>query len=341
MKDYLISVMVPCYNTEKYLAKCIESILNQTYSNLELILLSDGSTDNSAKIMKEYAEKDSRIKVIERENKGVAISRNELIENSSGDFLMYVDSDDTISKYMLEDMLKALKEENADLVMCPANIVHEDTDLERLPLNRNCEREIIDGKTALYNMITFGDFYHYPVAKLYSRKSLKDIVFPPNRIYEDSATVFKIYYNVDKAVVLKQAYYNYLVGRDNSITTRKYSMKHLNDNYLAIKERYDFLNEKVPELESEAKFGYIKNIFTLLSRVYLSNDKEIMNSPIVSELEAMIPTLYQTAKNYKNVEVILDKYKLTCIYLMSNGKKNDYINVLKFIDDARAKAKAQ
>lgn len=339
MSDPLISILVPCYNTKKYLASCIESILNQTFKNIELILLSDGSTDGSVDIMREYEKKDSRIKVIDRENKGVAISRNELIENSNGDYLMYVDSDDTISKYMIEDMLKAMKEENADLVMCPAYIVHEDTDKDMLQMNRDCEREIIDGKTALLNMITLGDFYHYPVAKLYSRKSLKDIVFPPNRVYEDSATVFKIYYNVDKAVVLKQPYYYYLVGRENSITTKKYSMKNLNDNYLAIKERYDFISEKVPELDSEAKFGYIRNIFTLLSRAYLTDDEEIMNSPIVFELENEIPKLYSSASNYKNVEVILDKYKLACIYLMSEGKKNDYINILKFIDDARKKAR--
>ena len=339
MENPIISVLVPCYNTSKYLAKCIESILNQTYKNLELILLSDGSTDGSNDIMREYAQKDDRIKVIERENKGIAISRNELIENAKGEYLMYVDSDDTISEFMLEDMYNALKKNEADLAMCPAFIVHEDTNKDELSIDRNAPQEIITGIQALYNMIALGDFYHYPVAKLYSRKSLNNIVFPPNRVYEDSATVFKIYYNVDKAVVLTQPYYYYLVGRNDSITTKKYSMKNLKDNYLAIKERYDFLTEKVPELESEAKFGYIKNIFTLLSRVYLTNDEEIMNSPIVSELEDQIPTLYLSAKNYTNVETILDKYKLACVYLMSNGKKEDYINILKFIDDARKKAK--
>ena len=339
MEKPLISVMVPCYNTSKYLAKCIESILNQTYKNLELIILSDGSTDGSVEIMKEYAKQDNRITVIDRENKGVAISRNELIENAKGDYLMYVDSDDTISEYMLEDMYNALIKNDADIVMCPAFIVHEDTDKSKLSMNRDCEQEIISNVQALFNMISLGDFYHYPVAKLYTRKSLKDIIFPANREYEDSATVFKIYYNIDKAVVLKQPYYYYLVGRANSITTKKYTMKNLQDNYLAIKERYDFLMEKVPELESEAKFGYIRNIFTLLSRVYLANDEEQINSDIVKEVEAEIPNLYQSAKNYKNVEVILDKYKLACIYLMSNGKKQDYINILKFIDDARKRSR--
>ncbi|MBR3281299.1 MAG: glycosyltransferase family 2 protein [Clostridia bacterium] len=339
MERPLISVMVPCYNTAKYLAKCIESILNQTYKNIELIILSDGSTDGSVDIMKKYAKKDERITVIDRDNKGVAISRNELIENAKGDYLMYVDSDDTISEFMLEDMYNALIKNEADIVMCPAYIVHEDTDIAKLPMNRNCEQETITNVQALFNMISLGDFYHYPVAKLYTRKSLKDIVFPANREYEDSATVFKIYYNIDKAVVLKQPYYYYLVGRENSITTKKYTMKNLKDNYLAIKERYDFITEKVPELESEAKFGYIRNIFTLLSRVYLANDEEQINSDIVKEVEAEIPKLYESAKNYKNVEVILDKYKLACIYLMSNGKKQDYINILKFIDDARKKSR--
>ena len=115
-------------------------------------------------------------------------------------------------------MYRAIVEENADLVMCPANIVHEDTDLDELPMNRNCEREIVGKVETLFNLITVGDFYHYPVAKLYSRKALQDIVFPANRVYEDSATVFRIYYNIDKAVVLKQAYYNY--GKSSRVRKR-------------------------------------------------------------------------------------------------------------------------
>ena len=338
MNNPLISILIPCYNAEKYLAKCLDSVLAQTYKNIEIIIISDGSTDGSVQIMKEYEAKDSRIRVIERENRGIAITRNELIAEANGDFLMFVDSDDTISEFMLEDMLKAMEEENADLVMCPANIVHEDTDLSALPMDRNCKREIVNKVQAQLNLVIIGDYYHYPVAKLYSRKALKDIVFPPNRIYEDSSTVFKIYYNIDKAVALMQPYYNYLVGRENSITTKKYTMKNLNDNYLAIKERYDFLQEKFPELESESKFGYIRNILTLLGRVYLTDDEEIKNSPIVFELEQAIPFLYNTAKSYKNLEIILDKYKLACIYLIINGKKQEYIEILKFVAEARKRA---
>ncbi|MBR6252736.1 MAG: glycosyltransferase [Clostridia bacterium] len=264
MDNPLISVLVPCYNTRKYLSSCLNSILNQTYTNFELIIISDGSTDGSNEIMKDYASKDDRIRLILRENKGIAITRNELLSEAKGKYLMFVDSDDTISKYMLEDMLKVMNEDDADIVMCPAKIVHEDTPVDLSEHDLNLERKSANKVETLFNMIADGDFYNYPVAKLYSKKSLENIEFPTNRVYEDSATVFRIYYNVDKSVILKFPYYYYLVGRENSITTKKYTMKNLNDNYLAIKERYDFLLEKTPELIKEAKLGYIRNILTLL-----------------------------------------------------------------------------
>ena len=114
-KNNLISIIVPIYNVEKYLKKCIDSIINQTYKNLEIILVDDGSPDNCGKICDEYAKKDNRIKVIHKENGGVSSARNVGVENATGEYIGFVDSDDYIEKDMYEVLINNLKKENADI----------------------------------------------------------------------------------------------------------------------------------------------------------------------------------------------------------------------------------
>ncbi len=335
MDEKFISILVPCFNTEKYIGKCIESILNQTYGNFELILLNDGSTDNSLNIMQEYAQKDNRIFVISRENKGIAISRNELIKRSHGEYVMFVDSDDTISKYILEDMIKAMKESNAELAVSPARFVYEPTN-EEIIQNGNLQYDVFDKKQMMYEFIRIEDFYHYPVAKLYKKELLNNIEFPINRIYEDSSTIYKILYNLNNnAVVLKQPYYNYLRGREDSITTKKYSQKHLNDNFLYLNERHDFYMQNMPELSNESKLGYLKNAFNLLSRAYNSKDDEIINSEIVKQVENNISIIYNSIDDFSKTREMIGKYGLVCLYYMLNNKREEFMHVLDFIEASR------
>lgn len=114
----LISIIVPVYNVEKYLNKCIDSIINQTYKNIEIILVDDGSTDNSGKICDEYLLRDSRIKVIHKNNGGLSSARNEGINISSGEYIGFVDSDDWVEPNMYEEMYKKILYSNADIVDC-------------------------------------------------------------------------------------------------------------------------------------------------------------------------------------------------------------------------------
>ena len=124
MEEYKISVIVPIYKVEKYLNKCIDSIINQTYKNLEIILVDDGSPDDCGKICDEYAKKDSRIKVIHKENSGVSSARNTGLDVVTGDYIGFIDSDDWINVDMYESMMKYLILENADVVRCGI-CVHE------------------------------------------------------------------------------------------------------------------------------------------------------------------------------------------------------------------------
>ena len=116
--NVLISVIVPIYNSEKYLEQCIESIINQKYSNLEIILVNDGSVDGSLKICEKYAKKDNRIKVIDKKNEGVSVARNVGMEVSSGQWISFIDSDDWIDPDMFEKMLAKSKDDDFDVIMC-------------------------------------------------------------------------------------------------------------------------------------------------------------------------------------------------------------------------------
>lgn len=122
-----VSIVVPVYNVEKYLRRCIESLINQTYENIEIVLVDDCSTDNSLSICYEYAKKDNRVKVIDKkENAGLSDTRNIGIENSTGDYVMFVDSDDYVCNNFAEEMVRAIEEKNVDVVRCKASIQKED-----------------------------------------------------------------------------------------------------------------------------------------------------------------------------------------------------------------------
>ena len=137
----MISVIVPVYKTEKFLSDCIKSILNQTYHDLEVILVNDGSPDSSGQICEEYAKKDSRIKVIHQENAGVASARNTGLNLAAGEYITFVDSDDYICPQMYEEMLKCAKKNHCDLVMC------------------DCMKVYSDGRQEMYSHNIRGGFY--------------------------------------------------------------------------------------------------------------------------------------------------------------------------------------
>ena len=143
----LITIVVPVYNVEKYLRKCIDSILNQTYKNLEIILVDDGSPDNCGQICDEYAKKDNRIKVIHKENGGVSQARNVGIDNSNGEFIAFVDPDDYIEKEMLYKLKNNI--ENVDLSGCGSQKILGNNIIEQFVVEKDVA---IDNKTFMQNM---------------------------------------------------------------------------------------------------------------------------------------------------------------------------------------------
>ncbi len=225
MKQDLISVIVPVYNTEKYLRKCIKSILNQSYQNLELILVNDGSTDNSGNICDEFHLGDGRIKVVHKKNAGLSDARNTGLDMAMGDYVCFVDSDDYIHPEMLERLFLYGTKYKADIAMCDYYTVRGDQFPE--PFYETVTVRELDSIQALQRL--FGPSMAQAVVawnKLYRKDMLSDIRFPVGKIHEDAFTTYQLYYKADKIIHTNEKLY-YYVKRDDSITGSGFSKKNL------------------------------------------------------------------------------------------------------------------
>ena len=180
----VVSVIVPVYKVEPYLRRCVDSILNQSFQDFELILVDDGSPDSCGAICDEYAARDSRIHVIHQENKGLSGARNTGIDHANGEYLAFVDSDDKWSPYFLESLYKALKEHDADISQCRWEYMHGDEIKEAYNPNAKCE--CFTGREMLSNLyIQTGAYYVVAWNKLYKKELFEEIRYQEGRIHED------------------------------------------------------------------------------------------------------------------------------------------------------------
>lgn len=244
-----VSVIVPVYNVEKYLRKCLDSIINQTYKDIEIILVDDGSTDNSSKICDDYASRDERIYVIHNSNHGVSYSRNCGIKIATGKYILFIDSDDIVDDSYIYELVNANKNGFYDLVICNINdfyIRKKDTTFRKI------HEELLTGRF-------FDDYYYLinllrvPVVKLYKTKIIKNnnILFPENIFSgEDQIFNFKYYRFVNKYKFINKALYRYF-HRDNKSLSKirtKQTFEMINKKLCIEKEFFDSLEVKNKDL---------------------------------------------------------------------------------------------
>ena len=218
----MISVIVPVYNVEEYLEECLESIQHQTYTDIEVILVNDGSTDGSKEICERYCEKDSRFKLINQENQGLSAARNRGVKESIGKYIMFVDSDDVINTKVLEVLLPYMKPD-VDIVECRLT-----RNKEEFFLNKT-STIVFEGnaKEAILNCIEFKEEVKFcAFTKLYRREIVEKIPFLEGYIYEDIFTGINYLKHIRKIVVVDYIGYYYRV-RPNSIMTNPFNEKDL------------------------------------------------------------------------------------------------------------------
>ena len=208
MVNHKISIIIPVYNVEEYISPCIDSVLNQTYRNLEIILVDDGSTDSCPAICDEYAKRDDRIKVIHKSNGGLADARNAGLQIATGDYIGYVDSDDYIHQEMYERLLAACEKYQADVGICRFHIFSDEVgvliDHREMKVYNNHEALTAYIDESVEELITPSAW-----SKLYKRECVEGLQFPKGKLCEDIVYTTKAFYHADKVVYLDQELYFY------------------------------------------------------------------------------------------------------------------------------------
>lgn len=268
----LVSIIIPVYNVEAYLSQCIESVINQTYKNLEIILVDDGSTDNSGMICDEYALKDDRIKVIHKENAGQSSARNIGINQSNGSFIYCLDSDDYITENAIEMLFNKAKSEDADIVFFEAFSFCDSGELSKQTYQRNRQYKTSSG-IEMFDSLSINKEFRVSVPLFFIKKSLladNNLEFKNGVIYEDMLYAFQLFVYAGRVSHCHESLY-FRRYRSNSTMTSKKTVKNFESSICVFKEILDF-SKKENITDHSSVIAYISrnglnvyNIFEELS----------------------------------------------------------------------------
>lgn len=270
----LISVIVPVYNVEQFLNRCMQSILHQTYQNLEVILVDDGSTDSSAGMCDEYARQDCRVKVLHKPNGGLSDARNAGLELASGTYIGYVDSDDWIEPDMYEQMHRACVENNARVAVCRYFNEYKDRTESGgsgsvVPLSREELLKIYIGGHDSYII------YNSVWSKLFERELVRGMVFPKGRNSEDIMYTTRAFCKAERAVYLDSSFYHYVIDREGSIMNAAGAERMFRDEIPFWREHIACINEMVsPQMADFARYHFQRRLLFYYMDAVCSGNRE-------------------------------------------------------------------
>lgn len=292
----LISVVVPVYNVEEYLPKCIKSIVSQTYREIEIILVDDGSTDKSAKICDEAANKDNRIIVIHKENGGLSDARNKGIDVAKGKYISFIDSDDYIEPTYFEYLYDLLEKKHSDISICGFKYVSEKGKL----LNKICDDEcslVMSTEESLKEMLKMKLYSNSAWAKLYSIELFSGVRYPKGEFFEDIATTYRLFMKAKRIAYGSNALYCYLY-RDSAISKQVSKNRRLD----ALKSCSQMINDIVavyPSLDSVAKCRIFSTYIGTFEALELDTDKELSDKIYNSIKEIRMKVLFDKSSKLK------------------------------------------
>ena len=243
-----ISIVVPVYNMEQHLERCVNSLIKQTYSNLEILLIDDGSKDKSLQLCHEFARMDYRIKVFHKENGGLSDTRNFGVAKATGNYITFVDSDDDIEKNMIEVLYKIIKNNDAEVSECNMKICYP-SHVQLFSQEKYVD--VLDRKGYLKEYLTMHKLFGSVCTKMIQKDIAKKIFFPVGKLYEDTFYSLDLIQAANKYVICDEPLYNYYM-RDGSITNSSFSERML-DLTEIIDEIYLYVQKSYPELLEEAE----------------------------------------------------------------------------------------
>ncbi len=299
MDNEIISIIVPCYNVEKYIERCVTSLVNQTYINIEIILVDDGSTDSTSELCESYKRDDSRIKVIHKKNGGLSDARNAGMKVATGNYFFFLDSDDFISTDTIKFLYKNLLDKDADISTCAhINYFENKSTKNRTYDNKNFVYETED---ALKNLLYEKNITTSAWGKLYKRNLFDNIEYPKGKICEDLPTTYLLFAKSKRVSINSIPMYYYLIRKD-SIIHSKFNKKRLDALDFA-EEETKFIKEKFPNIINAA-----------ISR-------EFMEAVYIS---TTIPCSIEYKDARKKIKNILKKYRKN-VLIDSNVNMNEKV----------------
>lgn len=304
----LISVIIPVYNVEDYLNRCIKSVLSQTYSNIEIILVDDGSKDRSGEVCDELAKKYKQIHVIHQQNKGLSEARNEGLNQALGEYIVFIDSDDFIHQDMLKILYENIIKTDPDISICSFRKVNEN-ELDQISLSLQCNGQIFvyEGKEKLKRIYINNQETIVAWNKLYKCSLFESIKYPSNKLHEDEFVIHRLFYAASKVVYTDIELYYYL-QRTGSIMNQKeddINLKSYEDGWMAYKDRENFF----------------KNM----------GENELLELTETSMLITVLERYTKLQKCYPCCSLLID-YKNTVKRILHNKKSYCYIGKKKWIE---------
>ncbi len=308
-QDILVSVIVPVYNVEEYLERCVDSILAQSYNHLEVVLVDDGATDSSGRICDDYADRDSRVRVIHKENGGLSSARNAGIDMASGDYLEFVDSDDWIEPDAVETMLHLALEHRTELVTAGRYDVKAKTGERKRGL---CppRTEVISAEEMVRRMFRWSGCDSAACDKLFHRRLFREIRFPYGVVCEDVPIMYRIVLDAGRVTMCSKPVYNYF-HRPGSITFTAVSEKnfHFSRHTQVI---LPYIQANYPDLLQEAKY------LRLRSLVYAVQSVDLASPPDRKRFEELCCAERKALRS-------MTGFILTCPYLKGKERITDLL----------------
>ena len=342
MKE-LISVVVPIYNVEKDLENCLKSLINQTYDNLQIILVDDGSTDSCGTICDNYKKIDNRIEIIHKANGGLADARNAGLKIVRGQYVAFLDSDDYIYRTMYEDLYKLLKENDSDIAECDFLRIdvsqkgNEESIINEENFKRKIETNILSNIDAL-RLLYGANIYEYVKKvvvwnKLYKREVINGIWFPTGRLHEDEFTTHKILYNANKIVSTNKILHGYM-QTSGSIMRKPLKPKRIKDTLDSYMSASEFFKEEgLVELEAKTRRRYLEYCIELAGKIINSdNNKELLDQLVVEyksfyeKYREIINNVKTSIKEKKIIDLLNEVY---ISIKKENNFKIEYCDTIK------------
>ena len=285
-----ISIIIPVYNVELYLERCVKSLLEQTYSNIEIILVDDGSKDSSGKMCDDLAKIDKRIVVIHKKNGGQSDARNFALEQMTGTYVTFVDSDDYVDKDYIEFLYKMLKRDSSQISICSYKAVY---DSGAIITQENNKEYCLSPHDAIEKTLYHEDFNVSVWAKMYKATFFKTVRFPVGKIFEEVETMYKLFVQAEKISVCLKSKYNYMI-RENSTLTGAFSEKKL------------YLTTAYANMGNE------------VLKIFPDLDKAVIRANVYAHISTLRQIIFVSPR-MKNIETELRKYVL-------NNYKSIFVN---------------